>query len=106
MRILIRSTVSLVIVSFLLGCNQELLIKSIVSLVLLGTLTKCTYATLATPYLPTHNSSTEALPLTIDQPLSTRAAIIYQRESLPVDFRDRVDNSYFSGLPTTKYTYV
>jgi hypothetical protein len=52
MRILIKSTVLLIIVSILMGCTQEVLIRSIVLLVLVSTLIGCIQAyTGPIPYL-------------------------------------------------------
>lgn len=44
MKILLRSTTSLVLVSILIGCNQEIMLRSIISLVLVATLIKCILA--------------------------------------------------------------
>jgi hypothetical protein len=65
MKILFRLTVSMVLVSILLGLNHELLVRSIVLLVLASTMIKCTQAVFSTPYPATQSFPAEApLPAT------------------------------------------
>lgn len=100
MKILIRSTISLVLASILLGCTPELVIRSIVLLVLLSTLIKCTQAYLSTPY------PAEALPLATDHASSDRSDEVYQPKNAPAGFVDVIANPYFPGIPSAKYSYV
>jgi hypothetical protein len=65
MKILLRLTISMVLVSILLGLNHELLIRSIIFLVLASTTIKCTQAVFSTPYPATQSFPAEApLPAT------------------------------------------
>jgi hypothetical protein len=62
MKILIRLTVSLLLVSVLLGLNHELVLRTVVLLVLVGALIKCTQAALSTPSPAPAPALAEALP--------------------------------------------
>ena len=105
MKILIRLTVSLVLVSFMIGCTDEILIRSVVLLILLSTLIKCTQAILSTPYLPSHASPAEVLPLATAHALSNKANNVYQAKIDHADFVDVSNNSYFPSISGPNYSY-
>jgi hypothetical protein len=99
MKLLIRSTISFVLASFLLGCTPEIVIRSILLLVLLSTFIKCTQAYLSTPY------PAEALPPATDHALSDRSAEVYQPKNDLADFVDVSAKPYFPSIPSTQYNY-
>jgi hypothetical protein len=104
MKILIRSTVSFVLASLLIGCTQELLVKSIVLLILLSTIIKCTLAIVSTPYLPSYTYSAEAPLPTANYRLSDWAGNVYRPKIGPTAVVDVIDNPYFPNIPSTKYS--
>jgi hypothetical protein len=99
MKLLIRSTTSFVMASFLLGCTPEIVLRSILLMVLLGTFIKCTQAYASTPY------PAEALPPATDHASSGRSDEVYQPKNDPADFADVIANPYFPSIPSTQYSY-
>jgi hypothetical protein len=99
MKLLIRSTISFALASFLLGCTPEIVIRSILLLVLLSTFIKCTQAYLSIPY------PAEALPPAIDHTSSNRFDEVYHAKNAPADFVDVIANPYFPSIPSTQYRY-
>ena len=72
MKILIKSTLALVLICILIGFNLEILMKFVIVLVLLGTLLKYAEVIISTPNpdLPNQLTPAEATPLT-PSPLKT-----------------------------------
>ncbi|HXV44196.1 MAG TPA: hypothetical protein VEC96_14110 [Anaerolineae bacterium] len=100
MKLLIRSTTSFVLASFLLGCTPEIVLRSILSLVLLSIFIKCTQAYVSTPY------PAEALPPATDHASSGRSDEVYQPKNDPEDFVAVIANPYSPSIPGTRYSYV
>ena len=100
MKILIRSIISLILASFLVGCTPEIVIRTVVLLVLLSTLIKYAQAVLSTP------SPAEALSPAIDNASSHRADEVYQPKNDLRDFADVADAPCFTCIPITTYSYV
>jgi hypothetical protein len=99
MKLLIRSTTSFVLASFLLGCTPEIVLKSILLMVLLGTFIKCAQAYASTPY------PAEALLPATDQASSGRFDEVYRPKNDPEDFVAVIANPYSPSIPSTQYSY-